>query len=193
MPPKPYIDLTIGGYKGDLPPDTEFLKRVVDKHTQRIIVYVPVILNEIPRAGTPYTDRKGQRHIPSIIGQTNIRECIIQPPNPNLDYCTIKGFCSLQISGLSPDEVVERYAEAEKISQSGTALIFDWQQRQYKTVVSDETDDITTTHAFDAKPPNFGTESAQEINDEMTPPFNCNQSSNDRDGPRVHTAPASSF
>ena len=173
---QPFIEITIGGRKGDLPPDTSFLTSSVDPKSGRTIVYIPLILNETPQAGKPYTDYTGQTNIPSVVAKTTIRECTIEMPGPLGGNCTLKGFASLQIAALSPEEVMERWADNESASESGTLLVYDWETRQYKVVIADETDDISTTHAFDSQPPNYGVEPASSIQKKLSPQGKMNQS-----------------
>jgi len=173
--PQPFIGIAIGGRNGDLPPDTEFLHSKVDPPSGRTIVYVPVILNETPQAGKPYTSWDGTKVIPSIVGRTDIKECTIQMPGPLGEHCTIKGFASLQIAGLTPAEITERWDDAQAAADTGTTLVYDWNTREYKVVVADETDDITTTHAFDSRPPNFEEVPASEIQQRLSPDGKLNQ------------------
>lgn len=170
------MELTIGGYKGDLPPDTELIKCTMDPISGRRIVWVPFIVNEVPRAGKPFVSRTGERMIPSIIAQTNIRECSSISLEGPLEGLSIRGFGTLQIAGLSPEEITERWNDAEAASQDGTHLTYDWELRKYITTVADSTDDISTTHTFDSRPPNFDERSASLIQKDLAATRHTTQS-----------------
>ena len=164
----PFHKYQIGGVRGDLPPSTPLLHTMTDQ-AGRTIVFVPVILSDIPIAGKPYSYENRhtgikERITPSIIGQTQIRQSVIT--HPRYPGVTLSGFASLNLNGITAEEATTRWSNAQNAGADGSYLHLDPTTKRFSVRQADSTDDISTTHAFTPSDPQ-----SAKVNDEMSPPF----------------------
>lgn len=164
---RPFMETTIGGRTGDLEPDTALLHTMIDKATGRTIVFVPLILNDIPKPGKPYTNWNNEQIIDQIIAETRVNQCTIE--HPRFPGVTISMFARATLKGLSREDVLENWNMAQSADSEGTMLEYDPITERYKARVADSTDDITTTGSFDSKPPEHGQQAGQVTNRQMSP------------------------
>jgi len=164
---RPFFELTIGHTKGcNLDPDTDTLITTTDSNGHRTL-WIPVPLNDRSIQGKPFkkkryfrgklvTNSKGEpvydTVTPSIVGRTTIRSCTI----PFRDG-TLTGFASVQASALSCEEIEERMNAQEGTSLDHAYTVAgvqpDTEMKLTSPIpshltVTDDTDDITTTHEF---------------------------------------------